>query len=170
MFSGTLPSFGTRRCAMSVGIRSRFDRLSGRSGGSCAPNAVPSLRASRATPPPPIPQLRLVQVSFARGIISLFTHHSLSLITHLPSLISTHLHFSTAKFPIPQLRLVQGVLRSSRFALTQPDAYGAGASREIRSFGDMENISKNLPFSQSPKLQAAKANTRNHKEVIGKLA
>ena len=33
----------------------------GRSGGSCAPKAVPSLRASRATPPPPIPQLRLVQ-------------------------------------------------------------------------------------------------------------
>ena len=26
VFSGTLPSFGTRRCAISVGIRSRFSR------------------------------------------------------------------------------------------------------------------------------------------------
>ena len=36
---------------------------------------------------------------------------------------------------------------------------------EIRSFGEREN----LPFSETPKLQAAKANTRNHEEVIGKM-
>ena len=55
-----------RRCALSVGIRSRIARLAGLYGGSCTPNAVPSLRVSRATPPPPIPQLRLVQGGAAR--------------------------------------------------------------------------------------------------------
>ena len=29
VFSGTLPSFGTRRCALSVGNRTRFDRYPG---------------------------------------------------------------------------------------------------------------------------------------------
>ena len=53
VFSGSLPSLGTRRCALSVGIRSRIARLAGLCGGSCAPNAVPSLRVSRATPPHP---------------------------------------------------------------------------------------------------------------------
>ena len=36
---------------------------------------------------------------------------------------------------------------------------------EIRSFGDGENISRNLLFSKSPKRQAAKTNTRNHVEI-----
>jgi hypothetical protein len=98
VFSGTLPSFGTRRCALSVGNRTRFDRLPGRSGGSCAPKAVPSLRASRATPPPPIPQLRLVQGRFAPRN-NLITHHSL-LITHLPSPI-THLPSPITHLPSP---------------------------------------------------------------------
>ena len=53
VFSGSLPSLGTRRCALSVGIRSRIARLAGLYGGSCTPNAVPSLRVSRATPPHP---------------------------------------------------------------------------------------------------------------------
>ena len=98
VFSGSLPSFGTRRCALSVGNRTRFDRLPGRSGGSCAPKAVPSLRASRATPPPPIPQLRLVQGRFAPRN-NLITHHSL-LITHLPSPI-THLPSPITHLPSP---------------------------------------------------------------------
>jgi len=46
VFSGSLPSLGTRRCALSVGIRSRIARLAGLYGGSCTPNAVPSLRVS----------------------------------------------------------------------------------------------------------------------------
>ena len=53
------------------------------------------------------------------------------------------------------------LLRSSRFALTQPDAHGAGESLgglETMRLGEW--ILKILPNSKSPKLQVAKAKSQ----------
>ena len=62
VFSGPSLSWLARRCALSVGIRSHGFALRAKPRvGSCAPNAASPFRASRATPSPPIPQLRLVQ-------------------------------------------------------------------------------------------------------------
>ena len=62
VFSGTSLSWLARRCALSVEIRSHGFALRAKPRvGSCAPNAASPFRASRATPSPPIPQLRLVQ-------------------------------------------------------------------------------------------------------------
>ena len=62
VFSGPSLSWLARRCASSVEIRTHGFALRAKPRvGSCAPNAASPFRASRATPSPPIPQLRLVQ-------------------------------------------------------------------------------------------------------------